>query len=295
MKAAWYLIKNIALAIGITVIGSYMAQGINTAILWILGIYLIFAGFSNFGETNPWVSLVIIGLGAGSIALAKTVLKDNNISYYISAVFIALIAVKQFIKVFESYGVKKWQKALMKILTVIYPACLIGGAVFAVFLHDLTRAASLFSFGSLLWVVHSVLVVVLKCMPATRGFGGKKRASGSSSSSSGGGASRSKVADEMRSIANYFTGGFDSLPYGTSVKYAVSSTVNGGVITFTVSATLSGGNGITTEQQANSVKGALENALRKRQQLILDKAGDKLESMNPDSDYSINVEIGDIN
>jgi len=286
LKKVWYVIKNVVLAIGITAIGSYMAKDVNSAILWIVGIFIIFNALSTFGETNTWVSLVVIGIGAGAIALGKTVLKDNDISYYISAGFIALIALRQLLKLFDSYGKKKWQKVLMKLLTLAYPALLIGGAVFAVFFHNFVRATSFFSTGSALWIIHTIFVVCLDSVPSRSG---SKKIHGSS-----GGASGSKVAQEMKSLANYFTGGFDSLGYGTNVYYNVSANISGDEITFTVSGRLSGGNSITDEAQVNSVKGALENAMERRQQLILNKATAKLESMNPDSDYTINVVVGNI-
>ena len=284
MKTAWYVIKNVALAIGITAIGSYMASDINSAILWILGIYLIFAGLSTIGQTNIWVTIIIILIGVGLISLGQTVLKEGETSYYLSAVFIALIALGQLKKLFQSYGTKKWQKILMKLLTLTYPVFLISGAVFAVFFHDVGRAAGFFSVGSLLWILHTVFVVLLKCIPSGRKITNKKH--------SGSVSSQSKVAQEMSALANYFTGGYDVLPYSTMVTYSVSAKVVGEEITFIVSGTLSGGNGITTEQQINGVKNALESAVRKRQNLILEKSGSKLESINPDSDYTINVVSG---
>ena len=171
----------------------------------------------------------------------------------------------------------------MKILTFVYPLFIIAGTVYAVFFQNFARAAGLFSAGCVLWIIHAVLVVLLNSIPSSRKSGGRR---------SGGGNSNGSVFDKMKSLANYYTGGFDSLPYGAMIRYTVSVNVNGNYINFTLSGRLSVGNGITSEVQANSVRGAMQSAIERRQNMILNEAIKEIEKMSVESDYSVNVEIG---
>ena len=289
MKKAWYLIKNIIMALAVAGIGSSMAADVNNIVLTLVGVYLIFAGCSSLKETDFKISMALIVIGVGLIALGQTVLKNNIISYYVSAVFIALIAIRQFVKVFDFYSHTKWKNLLLKAIALVYSVSLLAGTVFAVFMQNIASAATFYSMGTMLWILHAILVVrfdtVGKCVGA-----GKKTNTGNTN----GGASESKVATEMKSLANYLTGGFDDLGYGVSIKYSVSVIVAGGEIKFTVSGSLSGTDNLKFETQVNSVKSALESATNRRASLIIKKAEDCLERIGTDRDYNISVVGGDI-
>lgn len=297
-KWIWYMIKNIVMAIGISVIGTCLASS-TSLILTLLGIYIVFLGISTIGETSMGVSVGEALVGILIIILSETVMKEDlsSISEYISAGFIGIIALLEYkFKAVVSRGKETWQRVITLILFIIYPLLFIIGAVVAVFLNNVALANTLFSFGSVCWILHTILVVYF----ATKGTSSKTSSKSSSSYnynsavSSGNVASESKVASEMRSLANYFTGGFDDLGYGVSIKYSVSVTINSGDISFSISGKLSGLDKITSDSQVSIIKSTLDNKLKKRVNTVLDRANNRLHALGPNRDYSINVRVSGV-
>ena len=294
MKLAWYAIRNIIMALIVAAIGTaaVAANDINSLISMLVGICLILGGLNSFSKTSWWVSLALILLGIGAISLGETVLKDNDASRIVSSVLLAVVGGTQIQKIFTSYGRRGWQRALTKALAIIIPVSLIAGSIVSIFMQNKGLSTTFYELGAFSWIAHTVLVIVYT--KQTAAAGGNYNKSGSSASASYGGANQATVTNKMKSLANYLTGGFDTLGYGVSVTYAVNVSVSSGTIKFTLSGRISGADSLTSEAQVNSVKGSLERAFDRRSQLIIDEAQKELAKIEPDCDYSIEVVGGDI-
>lgn len=293
MKLTWYGIRNIAMAIIVAAVGSaaVASDGLNSVISTLVGICLILGGLNSFSKTSLWVSILLIALGVGAISVGETVLKDSDVSFLVSAVLLAVVGFFQLKKIFESYGNNAWQRLLTKALAIVFPVCIMEGSVCSIIMQNRGLGTAFFEMGALCWIIHTVLVIMFLKQKAPAGVKSGKKTN--SSSGGYGGASQTKVADSMKSLANYLTGGFDSLGYGVSVKYIVNASVSGDTISFTLSGKISGGDGVT-ESQVDSIKASLERVFDKRSQLIINEAKKELEKIGPDCDYSIEVTGGDI-
>ena len=232
--------------------------------------------------------LLGVGLIAGANYLVSHVSAMETLTKYISGGLMILLALLQFGKVRDRYGDGTKYKIIMRILPIVYPALIIVGILFTMFPSLASASAMPFLVcGSAGWIGYTVLV-----LRATKSNG--KAINGRSANNAVETADAATVAKAMRAVAERYSGGVESVGDGVNVYCSTNVAVGDGVITFTIGGELRGVGNITTESELKKVQNSLPNVLSKRQKRIMDAAYIKLSEFNPDSDYSINVQIGDI-
>ncbi len=311
----WYALKNIAMALlfmALSGIVGPLSTLAGAVAVFILGISIIFRGISSFGETSFVVSLAVVILGGGLIAAAS---KLNEYVWFekasacLSAAFIAWLGYRQRKKSREPYGRDTRFAGRLKVLAkLLYISIFIGGLViFAATVLDIFSALQQLSMtlksvgfalclaGSVMWLMHTsfTLKALKESGNTVNGFkngtnGAPRRRPVQNHAE---GADEGKVRSEMQSLANYFTGGYDYPHSGYSdckIDYSVTVTVGKGEIKFYLRCALSG----TYPQSAEkAVQSNVTSMIQKRQKLILNKAEDRLNSIDPDRDYMITVNL----
>ena len=235
---------------------------------------------------------------------------------FFAHLYIAHVGLNQRKKTKETYcnGTKYEKRQPLLVKTIIY-GLLLGGLLSAVadalnFITAFISASKVFStvisalgiigtassyIGAMSWLFYTIFVG--KSLRRTgRTINNCNRNSGSSSassapvqtSSSANGADLDKVRREMESLATYFTGGTDTPYHDCLITYSVSASVHKGTIDFVLSCDLSGSYDPSKE---DAVMSSVTSKIKKRQQLILDRASERLEKINPTDDYHLTVSL----
>ncbi len=301
MNRIWYAAKNVTMAIAYACVASVLALLVGAGLqiyLYIVGALFITSAAGTVKDSGFAAGGILFLLGVGLIAganyLVSHVSAMETLTKYISGGLMILLALLQFGKVRDRYGDGTKYKIIMRILPIVYPALIIVGILFTMFPSLASASAMPFLVcGSAGWIGYTVLV-----LRATKSNGkainGRKPKRRTSANNAVETADAATVAKAMRAVAERYSGGVESVGDGVNVYCRTNVAVGDGVITFTIGGELRGVGNITTESELKKVQNSLPNVLSKRQKRIMDTAYIKLSELNPDSDYSINVQIGDI-
>jgi len=306
-----YAVKNIGAAL-LFGIAAFMAGSLATFVgqiaLIILGVACIIQALGAIGEVSPSGPITGIVMGVFFI-VASNWLDDfdifQKVSYCLMDVIIIFVGRRQFSKTKDRYGEDTSLQRAMKVSSYIIPLFLVigGGLLLAStvlsFFHPMpalgTVGGWLCFVGAVVWIVYTVMALVAvkrkyTCINDYRGSSGGRRASAASSTGrTSGGADYSKVRSEMSSLANAMSGGSDYVGSGGGkITYRVSVSMSGREIDFRLRYDLSGE---VRESDLTKVQEKIVSLIKQRQQLVLEKASQRLNSIKPDQDYEIGVEI----
>lgn len=306
-----YAISNIAMPIFIGWLGwllSY-AVGYITGVLTVLfGILFIISAIKDLGDTSD--SNVIFGIILGSILIFfGTKIQDYPIAVKIGKILILLYIIwrgylLRYTITRDKLGKGTSFELPIQILAIaMYILVFFGGLINLVgvilgFIESKENLAStlcsvggkMITFGCVSWIARTIVLLISLKKNDSYIIDKSHRNSYSNSGNihaTQGGANENKVRAEMQSLANNLTGGYDFIIDTLKVVYKVSASVNGGYINFIITCDIQGNTSSTNE---DLIKSKVSSAVSKRQQLVLNKAKDRLSSIRPDRDYSISVE-----
>lgn len=309
--STWYAIKNYFMAVAFGILALFigaLATMVGTIAIYILGIALILRGISSLGETNFVTSIVAIVLGGLALTSGHKLLEFDwsiKLSSCLSAAFITIVGYLQRAKIREPYGRDTEKGRRLKVLSrLLFLSLFFGGLILLAgtlldFIPAFSRVSRILmnlgsilcGAGSIFWIAYTTVVrkALNDCGKTVNGYNSDFSSSYADTDSDG--ASESEVRSEMKSLANYFTGGFD-YPYSESttckIKYSVSVSVWNGNITFTLHCDFSGSYPQSCE---NLVQDNIASMIKKRQTLIINKAEERLTLIDPDRDYTISVKV----
>ena len=288
--------------------------------LW--GILCQIRAGDSLGETSMSATCVLMGFGLaleiGAGALFTTSLAEQKwfviLTSSLSCLLVIYIGFKQRKKLREPFCSGTSYAKLHTILANLITWGIIATGVFFIVqimlnipsnpskavsaLHKLFSALGVATMFMAVasWIYY--IVIVEKALKETgrtinsykSGSSKRRRSSGAAatSTSSASGADVDKVRREMESLANYLTGGFDEPWKNCRITYSVSVTVSRGNIDFMLKCSLSGQ---YDPQYESTVMSYVSQKIQKRQQLVMDKATDRLKSINPAGDYNISVDV----
>ncbi len=309
----WYAISNIASALlfgSVAMIVGPLATRLGSLLFLILGIATIIQGIASLGTTGIGGTVASIILGVLMIVFSDRLMESdlfNRIAFMLMGAFIAFVGFVQIAKISDRYGNDTKFKVPLKILSIFIPLLLLGcGALLIVhavldFFHPIpvlsSIAGDLGTIGAIIWILYTVLVLVAVSQSGLtiNDFKNNKSSSSSSrrtSSSSGRSsrpASEQDVRSAMRAIASYYTGGWDYVgSKRAEIKYSVSSSVGNGKINFQISYKV---NGMVEQSEVDYVRNQMGSLLEKKKKTILNEACEKVKSLGPDRDYSIEVGV----
>lgn len=304
-----YAISNFAMPIFIGWVGwllSYAVGYMSGLLIVLIGILFILSALKGFGETNMGTTIFGIILGIVLVSFG------GKIQEYPIAIKIGEIVVLLFI-IWRGFLLRytitrdklgrgtSFELPIRILAFAMFILIFFGGLVNFVgvilsFIEGKETLASTFSniggkmitFGCISWVARTIVILIhLKKNHRYIRSNSNNGSNISNVRATQGGANESKVRTEMQSLANYLTGGYDFIIDTLKVVYKVSATVSNGNINFTITSDVQGN---TSSTNVDLIKGKISSAVSKRQQLVLNKAKDRLSSIRPDRDYSITVE-----
>ncbi|MCH5154920.1 MAG: hypothetical protein J1F71_06885 [Clostridiales bacterium] len=310
---AKYALKNFLMAIGFAFLSFFVGEFVTSAvpvIMTVVGVLFILYGLYTVGETDIFISAIIMGIGAVAI-LVGNLLSDSNwfkaLSEVLSGCFVIFIGWRQRKKIKEHYGDGTSKERLLGIFArLTFFPLFFGGIIltFGLLFRFLDSLGSVSdgmmimckvlvsigsiacAIGSVCWIVYTALVLQALNESGLTINSFKKNKKHSSRRTSSGGVDESKVQSAMESVANYLTGGFEYPYSGCELNYKVTVSVSGGKIDFKLYCKISGSYPASEEEVANK---KILSAIEKRKRLVLEKAESKLESIKPDRDYTIYV------
>lgn len=306
-----YAISNIAIPIFIGWLGwllSYAVGYITGVVTVLFGILFIITAIKDLGETSD--SNVIIGIILGIILIFfGGKIQDYPIAVKIGKILVLLYIIWRGSLLRYTITRDKLAKgtsfelpirilAIAMFILVFFGGLINFTGVILGFIESKENLAStlcsvggkMITFGCVSWMARTI-VVLISLKKNDRYIIDKSNRNSYSNSgnvrASQGGANESKVRAEMQSLANDLTGGYDFIIDTLKVIYKVSASVNSGYITFIINTDIQGN---TSSTNTDLIKSKISSAITKRQQLVLNKAKDRLSSIRPDRDYSISVE-----
>lgn len=300
-KQIWYLIFNLFMAMTILSIGQ---KEINLNDVFILlvsinGIVLFLSIFRD-GPDSTGISIFTLYCIFGIVAplLVDWVTGNEKISYYFSCIVVLYIAKRQIEKVKEREGKGFLDNVLPRILALIYPLTLVAAIILSVFFEELELHILFFRITAIVWIIRTIYVVILrfKYRRIINEYNNRKYASSANENAATvSQADISVVKENMESLVRSLSGDYNLLEGNLKVSYSTEVSVREGEIEFIISGVIDGNKkSLKSVNDLNKCKIILDKKNKEYSNFILNKAINKLKSLNPDSNYSVSVKMGSI-